>query len=188
MLSSIQSCLLSAIFRMDSQVFGILAPFPVIFLSSNAMGLLSSFLLLQITLKESVLSVVAFVMANSTAYIVGGYLGNKLEEWHSQKSREVNRTTLKGQYISVQTEDDFDTAIQKNSYLSSLRYYGNTEDEYERPPRHIYFKLSLLIAVFLGNLMGSMTCGPVVKTMPTILLGWKSIAEVEADYTKFDNH
>jgi hypothetical protein len=185
MLAAIHRFVLDVILRIDSQIFGLFVSFPVVFLASNSIGLTVSFLLIQITLREGFLAVIGFLVGNGSAYLMGGYLSAKLEDWHADRIREFGPMLSKDvQYAAVETEDDYDIHIEKTNYLTSLQYYERPLDG-ERPARNISFKFCLVFAVFIGNLMGSLTCGPIVKSFPTILLGWESIAEVEADYDKF---
>ena len=150
--------------EMDAQVFGVFAPFPIIFLGASLASALDILIVLQLTLKSLPVALSSFLVANVTAAIVGSRVGPRWESWYSSRNKtsdvppgslsSSSTTPMKrvvSESLKARVFDD-----DEESTLLGGRYDSPSESSGDLPPRNRKFYGALIAVAIFANLLGMM--------------------------------
>ena len=150
--------------EMDAQVFGVFAPFPIVFVCASLASALDILLVLQLTLKSLPVALSSFLVANVTAALVGSREGPRWESWYSSRKRmsdappgsmsSSSTTPMKrvvSKSLKARVFDD-----DEESTLLGGRNDSPSEASGDLPPRNRKFYGALIAVAIFANLLGMM--------------------------------
>jgi len=157
---------------MDPQVFGVVASFPIVFISASLVSALDILVVIQFTVKQLPVALSSFFVANLTAALVGSQEGPRWEKWYiSSQNDYINSVDIdrEGQAETQRVvKKRFDDAGSESRVLlppnALLSHAGD-----ELSPRNKWFYGSILTAVIIANLVGMVWGSFCAQHFPTRL-------------------
>jgi len=143
---------------MDPQVFGVVASFPVVFISASLVSALDILVVIQFTVQQLPIALSSFFAANLTAALVGSQEGPRWEKWYiSSQNDYINAVDIDREGQAETQRAVFkkrldDESSASRALLSHTNASSHTSEELS--PRNKWFYGSILTAVIIANLIG----------------------------------